>query len=191
MLKLRLIGVLSLVGMVVGCASNSKSMEDNGRLIHERNQGYGILYGLMTDERKVDGLLVIKHADEPLGSTVKEIAAASRAAKDKLDSFKTAQSRIVFDEPDLPKVEQESRDLESKRDAKKLSRSVDGDVGCEGIERLQFTVDATGELKTFPGVKGGLNSCRILNSVIEIALRQRLDLFFTKHGIADGRANQR
>jgi hypothetical protein len=120
MLKLRLIGVLSLVGMVVGCASNSKSMEDNGGLIHERNQGYGILYGLMTDEGKVDGLLVIKHADEPLGSTVKEIAAASRAAKDKLDSFKTAQSRIVFDEPDLPKVEQESRDLESKRDAKKL-----------------------------------------------------------------------
>jgi hypothetical protein len=120
MSRTRLIVLFTPLIFLLGCGSNSKPEEHNGGAIHERNEGYGLLYQLMKDEGQVDSLLVIKHADEPLGSLVKKIAATSRAAKDKLDSFKTPESRIVFDEPDLPKLEQESRDLESKRDAKNL-----------------------------------------------------------------------
>jgi hypothetical protein len=120
-----LIAELMLLILLVACGSNSKPahhepIEGNGGAVHERNEGYGLLYDLMMDESKVDGLLVIKHADEPLGRLIKQISATCRDAKAKLDAFKTEQSRIVFDEPDLPKLEQEARDLESSRDAKNL-----------------------------------------------------------------------
>jgi hypothetical protein len=124
-------GLLLPLILLPGCGSNSKlaanpkEMEHNGGLIHERNEGYGLLYGLMTDESKVDGLLVIKHVDQPLGNLIKQIASTSKGAKGKLDSFKAEQDKsgrgqMVFDEPDLPKLEQASRDLERKRDTKNL-----------------------------------------------------------------------
>jgi predicted component of type VI protein secretion system len=106
--------------MATGCASNTNSTEHNGGLIHERNQGYSLLYALMTDESKVDGLLVIKSVNDPLAKLVRQIAAASKQARQQLDSYVGSDSRIVIDEPDLPKLEDESRDLESKRDTKNL-----------------------------------------------------------------------
>ena len=113
------LGLLSVL-IVVGCASNTNSVEDNGGLIHQRNEGYGLLYALMTDESKVDGLLMIKRVDEPVAKLIRQIAAASKQATEQLDSYKTSASEIVLDEPDLPKVEQESRELERKRDSKEL-----------------------------------------------------------------------
>ena len=112
---------LLFVFLGAGCACNSsKPVGHDGGLIHERNEGYSLIYALMTDESKVDQLLVIKSASDPVKKIVGEISAASKEARAQLDSYKTPESRIVFDEADLPKVEQESRDLESKREAKAL-----------------------------------------------------------------------
>jgi hypothetical protein len=116
------LGVLAAVGVIAACLSsaNSKRPSDNGGPVHQLNEGYSLLYQLMSDESDVSKMLIIKHADEPVAGAVKEISAACRAAKSRMDDFPKADVRIEFNVPDLPSVEQESRDLDSSIEEKEL-----------------------------------------------------------------------
>lgn len=117
----RLVFLVCGLTCVGGCCSTSgESLSHNGGLIHERNEGYSLLYQLMGDESDVSKLFILKHVDESVGGLVKEISGTSQAAKLKLDGFFTPQSRIEFDVSDLPKTEQASRELERKRQTKEL-----------------------------------------------------------------------
>jgi hypothetical protein len=111
-----------LFGMMAlaGCSTTPKPPSENGGLFRERNEGYSLLYKLMGDESKVSEIFILKHADEPVGGLVKEIAAACQAAKKQMDGFPMANNRIEYDVPDLPRLEQESRDLEAKEESKDL-----------------------------------------------------------------------
>jgi hypothetical protein len=120
---------------LAGCASTPQSVSHNGGLVHERNQGYSLLYKLMTDEANVSKLLILKHADEPLAGLVKEISAFCQSAKDQMDAFAKGDSRIEYDMTDLPVIEQESRDQTAKEDGIALLTSG----GKEFELRLVFT----------------------------------------------------
>jgi hypothetical protein len=132
-----LFGVIALAG----CSTAPKPPSENGGLFRERNEGYSLLYRLMSDESKVGEIFIIKHADDSVKGLVKDIAAACQAAKKQMDGFPMANNRIEYDVPDLPRLEQESRDLEAKEEAKDLLTSS----GKTFELRLIFTqAEATG-----------------------------------------------
>jgi hypothetical protein len=109
---------LALLLSLTACASTPPAPppSHNGGLIRERNQGYSLLYKLLSDDAGVNKILYIKHVDEPLASLIKQIASACQDATKQMDEFPKLDKQIEFDVPDLPKVEQESRDLTSKSD---------------------------------------------------------------------------
>ncbi len=119
--------LLSLVAIgLVGCASHQTpttgpaSPASDGGLIHARYQGYSILYRLMSDEGDVDKILVVKSVDDPVKQLIKQIASTCSDAKTQLDDYQKQDGRSEFNVPDLPRMEQETRDLESKTDEKEL-----------------------------------------------------------------------
>lgn len=120
---------------LAGCASTPQFASQGGGLIHERNEGYSLIYTLMSDEQDVSKILIFKHADEPLAGLVKEISAFCKAAKSQMDAFATSGSRIEYDLTDLPVIEQQSRDQTAHEDAFEL-------LTCGGKEfelELTFT----------------------------------------------------
>lgn len=135
MTRNRFLLLLSVVAILGGCAETAKQRAHNGGLIREQNEGYSLLYKLMSDESGVDKIFMLKHADEPLGGLVKEIAISSKSAKAQMDTFLSASSRVEFDVPDLPKLEQDTRDLEAKEEAEGLLFSS----GKKFETRLMFT----------------------------------------------------
>jgi hypothetical protein len=120
---------------LAGCCTAPRPPSENGGAIRERNEGYSLLHQLMHDESRVGGIFILKHADDPVRDLIKEIAAACDNARKQMDEFPKADNRIEFDVPDLPKLEQESRDLESKADEKDLLHSS----GKEFELKLIFT----------------------------------------------------
>ena len=116
------IGQLAGIGAIAGCLclASARQTPDDGGPIRQRNQGYSLLYQLLSDESGVSKILILKHADEPVAGLVKEIASACKAAKKQMDDFHKADASTEFDVPDLPRVEQESRDLDSSIEEKEL-----------------------------------------------------------------------
>ncbi len=117
------------MSVLVGCASHqssstaagqSSSLTSDGGLIHARYQGYSILYRLMSDEGNVDKILVVKSVDDPVKQLIKQIASTCSDAKTQLDDYQKQDGRSEFNVPDLPRMEQETRDLESKTDEKEI-----------------------------------------------------------------------
>ena len=115
--------VLLIVISAAGCSATPKAPSENGGMFRERNEGYSLLYKLMSDESKVSEIFIIKYADDSVGGLVKEIGAACTGAKKEMESYPGLNIRIEYDVPDLPKVEQESRDLEAKAETKSLLTS--------------------------------------------------------------------
>ncbi|MGD0140604.1 MAG: hypothetical protein ABSD28_17185 [Tepidisphaeraceae bacterium] len=118
----RRLGALAVLGAFAGClcSASPKRAPGNAGPIHQLNEGYSLLHQLMSDESDVSKMLFIKHADEPVAGAVKEISGACKTAKSRMDDFPKTDARIEFDVPDLPRVEQESRDLDSSIEEKEL-----------------------------------------------------------------------
>ena len=118
-----------------GCSSTPKPPSENGGLFRQHNEGYSLLYKLMKDESDVGEIFIIKSANEPVKSLVKEIGSACQAASNRMDEFPKQNNRIEYDVPDLPYMEQRSRDLQARDDEKALLTSS----GKEFDARLIFT----------------------------------------------------
>ncbi|MGA2440533.1 MAG: hypothetical protein ABSH08_06220 [Tepidisphaeraceae bacterium] len=148
-----------------GCSSTPKPPSENGGLFRQHNEGYSLLYKLMKDESDVGEIFIIKSADDPVKRVVKEIGSACQAASKLMDEFPKQNNRIEYDVPDLPYMEQRSRDLQAGDDEKALLTSS----GKEFERRLIFTqAEATNyamqlckaldEKETDPGRKGFLEN---------------------------------
>jgi hypothetical protein len=107
-----ILGIISLAG----CSSTPRPLTTGGGLIHQQNQGYSLLYQLMSDEKDVGKIFILKSADNPVKSLVKEIGAAAQSAKQRMDELAAADKQIAYDVPDLPYIEQRGRDLQAKDD---------------------------------------------------------------------------
>jgi hypothetical protein len=127
--------LLTVVLFLAACASTPDPHPTGGGLIHERNQGYSLLYKLMSDESNVGKIFILKSASDPVKSLVKEIGGAAQGAKKQMDEFAKQDKQLEYDIADLPYIEQRQRDLEAKDDEKALLFSS----GKEFEVRLIFT----------------------------------------------------
>jgi len=129
------LGLLVTALALTGCAESAKPPSANGGIFRQKNEGYSILYKLMTQESDVAKIFIIKHASDQVGDVVKQVAATCQAAKAQMDEFPKKDKRVEYDVPDLPFIEQGSRDLAQKADTKALL----GRSGKEFELELVFT----------------------------------------------------
>ncbi len=127
--------VVAVLAAVAGCASSVKPPTENGGMYRRQNEGYSLLYKLMSDESDVNKILYFKHTDEAVGALVKEIATVCQSARKQMDDFPKSDNRIEYDVPDLPKIEQRGRDLQAHDDTMALL----GSSGTAFETRLIFT----------------------------------------------------
>jgi len=100
--------VCALAG--IGCATVQKILPTTawhqGRV---RNEGYSLLYQLMSQESDAAKLLIIKHTDPPIADLIKEIASTCTQAQKDLELFKKTDRHLSFVMPNLPQIEQKTR----------------------------------------------------------------------------------
>jgi hypothetical protein len=126
--------VLTMSAMAGGCASTPPPPVS--RDVHRiGDEGYGILYKLMSDESPVAGIFILKSADPLVVALVKDIAKTCQDAKTQLDEFAKSDSELHFDVTDLPAAEVASRQAEADLDKKDLL----GSSGKTFEVRLLFT----------------------------------------------------
>jgi hypothetical protein len=85
-----------------------------------RNQGYSLLYDLLSDQQNASKLLIVKKENADLGALVKEISRVSKEAVQGMEAFAKADSHLHLKMPGLPLVEQQTRELIAKTKTKEL-----------------------------------------------------------------------
>lgn len=108
----------------VGCATKpaapSASTPSPDTQFAVRNQGYGLFYSLMSDEKNVSKLLLIKKEKSDVGDLIREISRVTGEIAAQLEAFEKTDPHVHLKFTGLPKAEQETRDLISKTRAKEL-----------------------------------------------------------------------
>ena len=84
------------------------------------NEGYSILYQLLSQESGVATLLIIKHADTPIADIIKEIASTCSQAKTQLELFREKDPNLSLEMDNLPHIEQKTRAAIKSTDTKHL-----------------------------------------------------------------------
>jgi len=92
-------------------------------MFRRQNEGYSLLYKLMSDDSGVSKIVIFTRADDSVVSLIKEIAGACQTAKKQMDEFPKSDIRIEYDVPDLPYIEAKGRELQSSDDEKALLSS--------------------------------------------------------------------
>lgn len=85
-----------------------------------RNEGYSLLYKLMSQESDVAKVLIIKHTSKPIGELIREIDQMADDAKKQLDQFHAQDSHLSFEMPNLPQLEVKTREAIEKTETKQL-----------------------------------------------------------------------
>src|SRR2546425_1276710 len=73
------------------------------------NQGYALLYDLMSKESGAGKIFFFKDASEDTKAIVRVIAAVAREAKQRLEFFDAADPALQMDRSNLPKAEVDTR----------------------------------------------------------------------------------
>jgi hypothetical protein len=95
---------------VTGCSTVQKILPTAAwREARVRNEGYGLLYQLLSQESNAAKLLIIKHADPPVADVIKEIASTCSQAKKELEQFHEKDRHLSLEMTHLPEIEQKTR----------------------------------------------------------------------------------
>jgi hypothetical protein len=95
---------------VTGCATVQKVLPTAAwHQARVRNEGYSLLYQLLSQDSDVAKILIIKHADSPVADVIKEIASTCGQAKKELDLFHEKDRHLSFEMANLPEFEQKTR----------------------------------------------------------------------------------
>jgi hypothetical protein len=111
--------------LAVGCATPTKPPEPvavsaQDQKFAVRNQGYSLLYQLVSDEKDVSKLLLVKKEAPDVGGLLKDVSRVSGEAARQLEAFEKADAHLHLKMTGLPVAEQQTRDLISKTKAKEL-----------------------------------------------------------------------
>jgi hypothetical protein len=121
---------------VPGCATVQKVLPTAAwHQARVRNEGYSLLYHLMSQESDVAKIFIIKHADPPVDDIIKEIARTCDRAKKDLDLFHEKDRHLSFEMANLPEMEQKTRAAIQSTVTKQLLTSG----GKQFERRLLFT----------------------------------------------------
>jgi hypothetical protein len=102
--------LISCALAVTGCSTVQKILPTTAwRQARVRNEGYSLLYQLLSQERDVARILIIKHADPPVADVIKEIANTCGQAKKALDLFHEKDRHLNLEMTNLPQIEQKTR----------------------------------------------------------------------------------
>jgi hypothetical protein len=95
---------------VTGCSTVQKILPTAAwREARVRNEGYSLLYQLLSQESDAAKLLIIKHADPPIADVIKEIASTCGQAKKELEQFHEKDRHLNLEMTHLPEIEQQTR----------------------------------------------------------------------------------
>jgi hypothetical protein len=104
-------GTLIVCALVVtGCSTVQRVLPTAAwHKARVRNEGYSLLYQLMSQDSDVAKILIIKHADPPVADVIKEIASTCGQAKKELEQFHEKDRHLSFEMTNLPQIEQKTR----------------------------------------------------------------------------------
>ena len=106
---------------VTGCATVQKILPTTAwHQARVRNEGYSLLYKLLSQESDTAKILIIKHADAPIADLIKEIANTCGQAKTDLELFHKNDRHLSFEMTNLPALEQNTRDAIASTVTKQL-----------------------------------------------------------------------
>lgn len=110
--RARVGGTLLVCALVVtGCSAvQNIPLTAAWRQARVRNEGYSLLYQLLSQESGAAKLLIIKHADPPIADLIKEIASTCDQAKKELELFRENDRHLSLATTSLPQIERQTRD---------------------------------------------------------------------------------
>jgi len=121
---------------VTGCATVQKVFPPVAwQQARVRNEGYSLLYQLLSQESDVAKILIIKHADRPVTAVINEIASTCGQAQHALELFYNNDRHLSFAMSHLPAIEQQTRAAIASTVTKQLLFSS----GKTFADRLLFT----------------------------------------------------
>ena len=120
-------GLGLLLGIVLmGCATKPPTVAPETNVpsrdsrLAIRNQGYSLLYKLLSDEKNVSKLLVVKNENSDVGELIKKIARTTGEGAKELEAFAKGDPHLHLNMDGLPVAEKETRELIAKTRAKEL-----------------------------------------------------------------------
>ncbi len=122
----RSIGLVVLAVMLIGCGGAPVVRHPSP---NELSAGYSLLYELVSKQSQADQVLIIKGPSEPVAALIREIAAVSGEATERLEGFAEADEALRLDTPDLPRLEQATREA--------IERTSRGEILWSGGERFE------------------------------------------------------
>jgi hypothetical protein len=93
--------------------------------VSDKSEGYALLYDLVSKEKNVSKLLLIKRDTPQLKAVVKKIAAASKQATAELEKLAKSGEPLNLKITHLPRIEQKSRELIDAETGKALLHAKD------------------------------------------------------------------
>ena len=95
---------------VTGCSTVQSILPITAwREARVRNEGYSLLYQLLSQESDAAMILIIKHTEPPVTDIIKEIASTCDQAKKELDLFHGKDRHLNLEMSNLPQIEQKTR----------------------------------------------------------------------------------
>ena len=142
--------LMASVLLLAGCASSPPPSAENEKL-RVRNEGYSLLYTLVSDESDVNKILTFKQADPEISSEIKAIAHDCAQAKQQMDAFaKNKSARLAFNESHLPAIEQRTRDAEDKTESKALllssGKKFERELLLTQVQALRYASHLAGQI---------------------------------------------
>jgi hypothetical protein len=116
---------LALAALVWGCqtAATNRSSAPATDGIALRNNLYSLLYQLLSDERHVSKLLLVKSESRPVNHLIKRISDAAAEGADRLKDFAKKEASLNLAVEDLPPGERATRQAIAATKRKQLLKS--------------------------------------------------------------------
>jgi hypothetical protein len=131
----RLSIALAMIWILSGCATSEPDAKGDAPAnvkLAELSQGYALLYDLVSNEKRVNLLSVIKKESPDLKSLLERVSEASKATAKEMETLAKLDPPLNLKVTHLPRIEEAARDSIEKE----TSRAI---LNSEGV-RLEFTI---------------------------------------------------
>jgi hypothetical protein len=114
-------GLLIAYVLAAGCSTVQKAFPPAAwHQARVRNEGYGLLYKLLSQESGVDKVFIVKQANPAVADLIKNIASSCGQAKKEMEQFHERDPHLILDVAHLPEIEQKTRDAIQSTEGKQL-----------------------------------------------------------------------